>query len=62
MRLASFSLADGRPRPGLIVGDEILDLSDAATGLPPTMAALLALGSEGLERARAASGGPGGPS
>ena len=34
VRLASFSLADGRPRPGLIVGDEILDLSDPATGLP----------------------------
>ena len=57
MRLASFSLADGRPRPGLILGDEILDLSDAATGLPQTMAALLTLGSEGLERARAAPAG-----
>ena len=52
---------DGRPRPGLILGDEILDLSDAATGLPPTMAELLALGSEGLERARADAGRPGGP-
>ena len=58
MRLASFSLSDGRPRPGLIVGDEILDLSDAATGLPPTMAELVALGPEGLERARAAPAGP----
>ena len=57
VRLASFSLADGRPRPGLIVGDEIVDLSDPATGLPPTMAALVALGPEGLERARAAPAG-----
>ena len=47
VRLASFSLADGRPRPGLIVGDEVVDLSDAATGLPPTMAELLALGAPG---------------
>ena len=55
MRLASFSLADGRPRPGLIIGDEVLDLSDAVTGLPPTVAGLLAGGSEGLDRARAAA-------
>ena len=48
MRLASFSLPDGLPRPGLILGEEILDLSDAATGLPPTMAELVALGAEGL--------------
>ena len=58
VRLASFSLPDGRPRPGVIVGDEIVDLSDAATGLPPTMAELVALGSEGLDRARAAPAGP----
>ena len=58
MRLASFSLADGRPRPGLIVGDEVVDLSDAATGLPPTMVELLALGAPGLARAAAATGGP----
>ena len=57
MRLASFSLAGGRPRPGLILGDEILDLSDPATGLPPTMPELLALGSEGLRRAGAAATG-----
>jgi 2-keto-4-pentenoate hydratase/2-oxohepta-3-ene-1,7-dioic acid hydratase in catechol pathway len=58
VRLASFSLADGRPRPGLIAGDEVVDLSDPATGLPPTMTALLALGPEALERARAAAAGP----
>ncbi len=54
MRLASFSLPDRRPRPGLVVGDEILDLSDPATGLPSTMAGLLSLGADGLERTRAA--------
>ncbi len=58
MRLATFSLADGRPRPGLVIGEQIIDLSDAVTGLPATMAGLLALGQEGLERARAAATGP----
>ena len=54
MHLVSFSLDGGTPRPGLVSGDEIIDLSDAATGLPPTMAAVLALGPDGLARARAA--------
>jgi 2-keto-4-pentenoate hydratase/2-oxohepta-3-ene-1,7-dioic acid hydratase in catechol pathway len=58
VRLASFSVGGGPPRPGLVVGEEIVDLSDASTGLPPTMAGLLALGAEGLERARAAGTGP----
>jgi 2-keto-4-pentenoate hydratase/2-oxohepta-3-ene-1,7-dioic acid hydratase in catechol pathway len=61
MRLVSFSIpADapvGMARPGLIVGDEILDLSDPTTGLPGSMAALLALGPEALERVRAAPSG-----
>jgi len=57
VRLACFSLGGGRPRPGLLVGDEILDLSDPATGLPPTMSELLALGPEGLARAGAAATG-----
>jgi 2-keto-4-pentenoate hydratase/2-oxohepta-3-ene-1,7-dioic acid hydratase in catechol pathway len=57
VRLASFSLEGGRPRPGLVLGDEILDLSDPATGLPPTMVELLALGPEGLERAGGAATG-----
>jgi 2-keto-4-pentenoate hydratase/2-oxohepta-3-ene-1,7-dioic acid hydratase in catechol pathway len=57
VRLASFSLADRQPRPGLVLGDEILDLSDPATGLPSTMTGVLALGSAGLERARAAATG-----
>ncbi len=58
MRLISFSLADGRPRPGLIVGEEVLDLSDAATGLPSSMRELLALGPGALDRVRAAANGP----
>jgi 2-keto-4-pentenoate hydratase/2-oxohepta-3-ene-1,7-dioic acid hydratase in catechol pathway len=57
VRLASFSLADAKPRPGLIAGDEIVDLSDPATGLPPTMTALLALGPDALEGARGAAAG-----
>ncbi|HTU38134.1 MAG TPA: fumarylacetoacetate hydrolase family protein [Acidimicrobiales bacterium] len=55
MRLASFSVADGPTRPGVIDGDEIVDLSDPATGLPATMRELLGLGRVGLERARGAS-------
>jgi 2-keto-4-pentenoate hydratase/2-oxohepta-3-ene-1,7-dioic acid hydratase in catechol pathway len=64
MRLLSFSLpstssgdlANG-PRPGLIAGDEIVDLSDPAVGLPDDMAALLAFGPDALERARQAPSG-----
>jgi len=57
VRLTSFSLPTGVPRPGLIVGDEIVDLSDPATGLPATMADLLALGPGALEGVRAARTG-----
>ena len=61
MRLASFSLdgggAVGAVRHGLIVDDEIVDLSDPAVGLPPSMSGLLGLGPDGMARAgRAASG------
>jgi 2-keto-4-pentenoate hydratase/2-oxohepta-3-ene-1,7-dioic acid hydratase in catechol pathway len=44
VRLVSFSSVDGVPRPGLVLGDEIVDLSDPATGLPGTMRAVLSLG------------------
>ena len=54
MRLTSFSLPGGTPRPGLIVGDEVVDLADSATGLPLTMRALLALGPDGMAGAAAA--------
>jgi 2-keto-4-pentenoate hydratase/2-oxohepta-3-ene-1,7-dioic acid hydratase in catechol pathway len=38
----------------LVVRDEVVDLTDAATGLPATMRALLALGPDGLAGAAAA--------
>jgi 2-keto-4-pentenoate hydratase/2-oxohepta-3-ene-1,7-dioic acid hydratase in catechol pathway len=57
VRLASFSPPTGIPRPGLIVGDEIVDLSDPATGLPANMAELLALGPGVFEGIRAAPAG-----
>jgi len=57
MRLVSFSLADGPVRPGLLTGDEVVDLSDPATGLPSTMVELLTLGPAALECARAAATG-----
>jgi 2-keto-4-pentenoate hydratase/2-oxohepta-3-ene-1,7-dioic acid hydratase in catechol pathway len=57
MRLVSFSLADGPARPGLLAGDEVVDLSDPATGLPATMVGLLALGPDALDRARSAATG-----
>src|SRR5208282_3561422 len=44
-------------RPGLVVGDEIVDLSDPAVGLPTDMTDLLALGPAGLDRARQAPSG-----
>jgi 2-keto-4-pentenoate hydratase/2-oxohepta-3-ene-1,7-dioic acid hydratase in catechol pathway len=57
MRLVSFSVAGGPVRPGLIVGDEVVDLADPATGLPSTMRELLALGPAALEQVRAAPAG-----
>jgi 2-keto-4-pentenoate hydratase/2-oxohepta-3-ene-1,7-dioic acid hydratase in catechol pathway len=54
VRLATFSVSGGAPRPGLIVRDEVVDLADVATGLPTTMRALLALGPDGLVGAAAA--------
>jgi 2-keto-4-pentenoate hydratase/2-oxohepta-3-ene-1,7-dioic acid hydratase in catechol pathway len=54
VRLASFSVGGGPGRPGVVDGEEIIDLSDAVVGLPATMRELLALGPPGLERARAA--------
>jgi 2-keto-4-pentenoate hydratase/2-oxohepta-3-ene-1,7-dioic acid hydratase in catechol pathway len=57
MRLVSFSVAGGPVRPGLIVGDEVVDLADPATGLPATMRELLALGPAALEQVGAAPAG-----
>jgi 2-keto-4-pentenoate hydratase/2-oxohepta-3-ene-1,7-dioic acid hydratase in catechol pathway len=53
-RAASPAASPGTPRPGLVVGAEIVDHSDPAVGLPGDMAALLSLGPEALDRARQA--------
>jgi 2-keto-4-pentenoate hydratase/2-oxohepta-3-ene-1,7-dioic acid hydratase in catechol pathway len=45
---------DDGGRTGLVVGDEIVDLTDPAVGLPDSMVALLALGEDGLDAARRA--------
>jgi 2-keto-4-pentenoate hydratase/2-oxohepta-3-ene-1,7-dioic acid hydratase in catechol pathway len=66
MRLISFTSDPGPgtadepsawPRPGLVAGDEVVDLSDPAVGLPVDMAELLSLGPAALDRARQASSG-----
>jgi 2-keto-4-pentenoate hydratase/2-oxohepta-3-ene-1,7-dioic acid hydratase in catechol pathway len=57
MRLVSFSLANRPVRPGLVVGDEVVDLSDPATGLPATMRELLALGPGALDQVSATPSG-----
>ncbi len=57
MRLVSLVI-DDRPRVGLIAGDEVVDLSDPAVGLPAKMLDLLALGQDArsaLDRASASS-------
>jgi len=43
-----------RQRTGVVVGDEVVDLTDPAIGLPGDMTELLGLGSEAMERAGAA--------
>jgi 2-keto-4-pentenoate hydratase/2-oxohepta-3-ene-1,7-dioic acid hydratase in catechol pathway len=53
MRIGTY-VADGDDRACAIVGEEIVDLADAAAGLPPTTAAILALGPEGLAAVQAA--------
>ncbi len=61
MRLATFLVPDGTPsgpatrqRTGVVDGDELIDLTDAAIGLPGDMALLLGLGDEAWERAMSA--------
>jgi 2-keto-4-pentenoate hydratase/2-oxohepta-3-ene-1,7-dioic acid hydratase in catechol pathway len=58
MRLVSFSTPGGPARPGLVLRDEIVDLSDRSTGLPRTMRELLAFGPGALDQVRAAESGP----
>ena len=47
MRLVTL-LEDGRRGSGLVVGDEVVDLTDPVVGLPPALADLLALGPDAL--------------
>ncbi|HUI18551.1 MAG TPA: fumarylacetoacetate hydrolase family protein [Alphaproteobacteria bacterium] len=55
MRLVTFLPAGGTTaRLGAIVGDAVVDLALARSGVPATMAELLALGPQGLALARAA--------
>ncbi|MGH8980378.1 MAG: fumarylacetoacetate hydrolase family protein [Acidimicrobiales bacterium] len=62
MRLVTFIGPDETPagppprqRTGVVVGDDVVDLTDPAVGLPADMTALLALGQEAMDRAAAAS-------
>jgi 2-keto-4-pentenoate hydratase/2-oxohepta-3-ene-1,7-dioic acid hydratase in catechol pathway len=59
VRLVSFSTSGGPVRPGLVLRDEVVDLSDPSTGLSGTMRQLLALGRDAIEQVRAAETGPG---
>jgi 2-keto-4-pentenoate hydratase/2-oxohepta-3-ene-1,7-dioic acid hydratase in catechol pathway len=57
MRLVSFLSGDRRDRTpctGVVVGDEVVDLTDPAVGLPPDMADLLAAGATAMGRAAGA--------
>jgi len=64
MRLVSYVPRDEPRRPsdpvpartGVVVGDDVVDLTDPAVGLPGDMAELLAAGPEAMERAAAAAG------
>jgi 2-keto-4-pentenoate hydratase/2-oxohepta-3-ene-1,7-dioic acid hydratase in catechol pathway len=49
------SLLDDGVRTGVVAGDEIVDLTDSAVGLPGDMVALLALGPEAVEAMSKAS-------
>ena len=57
MRLVTFAEAvpgaapASSARPGVVAGEEVVDLSDPAVGLPPSMAALLAAGPDAMDAA-----------
>lgn len=58
MKLVTFSHA-GATRIGVVVGDEVVDLTTAAPQLPREMVAFLTAGQPALDAARAAVGKPG---
>lgn len=53
MRLGAFLGDDGSDRPCAIVGEELVDLREAAPDLPPDTASILALGEHGREAVQA---------
>jgi len=53
MKLVTFTHA-GRTRPGIVRGEEVVDLSAAAPGLPTDMLALLEAGPDAMRAAHAA--------
>jgi len=61
LRSAEESDPSGQGRLGALIGADVVDLAAAGGGVPATMAELLALGPEGIARARAAleAGGSG---
>jgi len=56
MKLATFT-HEGSTRIGVVTGDEIVDLTAVAPGLPTEMAALLAAGAEAIRTAKTAAAG-----
>lgn len=59
MRLVTFSTnINNQMRTGVVVDDEIVDLTDPTIGLPGDMSKLLALGEAGLAAAHTATTGP----
>ena len=56
MRLATFA-RERRRRTGVVVGDEVVDLTDPLVGLPDDLATLVAAGPGALEAARGAPSG-----
>ncbi len=54
MRLVTL-LEDGRPVSGLVVGDEVVDLTDPAVGLPAVLVDVLALGDDARPALRRAA-------
>lgn len=59
MKLSTFT-HNGTTRIGVVVDDEIVDLSTVSPALPREMKALLAAGPDALEQARGAAAGNGG--
>jgi len=55
MRLATFEANGSPPRSGMIVDDEIVDLTDPVVGLPEDLVDVLALGASALDAARSAA-------